>query len=81
MTLVRLPMLLPPQVTTHTEGLLAEVLARAPEQEADQGVVQVGIWPAQPWLDTDDVASAVVMVTNATVENAESHANDIAACW
>jgi len=81
MALVRLPFLLPPEVTTHTEGPLAAVLDLAHEQEACDGVAHVGVYPVQPWLDIADVASSVVMVADARVDDAGCRVRSIAEYW
>lgn len=61
---VRLPMILPPENSTHNWGPLAEVITMAVEWEREGAIVHAGVYPVQPWLDTADVAASVVVITN-----------------
>jgi len=63
-SVVRLPMLLPPENSTHDWGPLAGVVEQAIELERKDRVVHAGIYPVQPWMDTEDVASSVVVVSH-----------------
>jgi microcystin degradation protein MlrC len=69
--LVRLPMLLPPENSTHNWGPLAAVIDRALEMERTGDIVHGGIYPVQPWMDTADVAASVVVVTNSDEDSAQ----------
>jgi len=62
--LVRLPMLLPPENSTHNWGALADVIGRAVALEAEGAIIHGGIYPVQPWMDTPDVACSVVVITD-----------------
>jgi len=80
--LVRLPMLLPPENSTHAWGPLAEVLGMALAAEQEEGILHVGVYPVQPWLDTADVACAVTVIADRDQAAAEAHAQAIAnAFW
>jgi len=80
--LVRLPMLLPPENSTHAWGPLAEVLGMALAAEKEEGILHAGVYPVQPWLDTADVACAVTVIADGDQAVAEAHAQAIArAFW
>jgi microcystin degradation protein MlrC len=80
--LVRLPMLLPPENASHREGPLAEVMAEALALEREPAVLRVGVYAVQPWMDTKDVASSVLVVTDNDPVLAERHARRLAeAFW
>ena len=76
--LVRLPMLLPPENSTHNWGPLAEVIDRALVLEQDGTIVHSGIYPVQPWMDTPDVAASVVVITDDAPQSAQQHAQTLA---
>jgi len=77
-SLVRLPMLLPPENSTHNWGPLAEVIGRAAALEAAGSIIHGGIYPVQPWMDTQDVACAVVVITDDAPQVARTHAQALA---
>ncbi len=79
--LARLPMLLPPENSTHMWGPLADVIGRARELEAAGEIIHGGVYPVQPWLDTPDVASSVLVITNGKPEIAHGYAQELAACF
>jgi len=78
--LVRLPMLLPPENSTHNWGPLAKVIDKALEMERTGAIVHGGIYPVQPWLDTEDVAASVVVVTDDDMDAARRHAHELVGC-
>ena len=53
--------LVPPADSTHFEGNLAAVLAWARELERHPEVLDVCVLPVQPWMDIDELGSAVVV--------------------
>jgi len=63
-SLVRIPMLIPPENRTHMWGPLADLINRAVELEESKMIVHGSIYPVQPWMDVGDVASSVMVVTN-----------------
>jgi microcystin degradation protein MlrC len=82
MALVRLPMLIPGENARHTDGPLAEVIHMAEALEQAGMVLHAGIYPVQPWLDTEDVGCAVVAITNGDQAAAQEHARTLAeAFW
>jgi microcystin degradation protein MlrC len=76
--LVRLPMLLPPENSTHNWAPLGEVIDKALSLEAQGEIVHGGIYPVQPWMDTPDVAASVVVVTDGKPEQAQKYARRLA---
>jgi microcystin degradation protein MlrC len=76
--LVRLPMLLPPENSTHMWGPLAEVINRALEREASGAIVHAGVYPVQPWMDTPNVGASVLAITDGDPESAREHAQALA---
>lgn len=76
--LVRLPMLLPPENSTHNWAPLGDVIGQAVSLEAQGMIVHGGIYPVQPWMDTPDVAASVVVITDGKPEEAQNHATMLA---
>ena len=76
--LVRLPMLLPPENSTHNWGPLADVINRALTLEADGVIIHGGVYPVQPWMDTPDVAASIVVITDGAPQAAQQHARALA---
>lgn len=78
---VRLPMIVPPEQSTHTEGPLSEVIARALELEAAGEILHGGVYPVQPWMDHPDLASSIVIVTDDDQKKAERLAAELGAMF
>lgn len=74
MALVRLPWISSSENCTDKWGPLSEMLGMANELERDGEILHAGIYPVQAWLDTPDVASAVVVLTDGDQAAAERHA-------
>jgi microcystin degradation protein MlrC len=82
MALARLPMLIPAENARHTDGPLSEVINQALALERSGAILHGGIYPVQPWLDTEDMACSVVVVTDHDALAARSHADTLArAFW
>ena len=64
MALVRLPWISSSENCTDRWGPLAEVLDMVLALERKGAILHAGVYPVQAWLDTQDVASAVVVVTD-----------------
>ncbi|NLG26938.1 MAG: M81 family metallopeptidase, partial [Chloroflexi bacterium] len=77
--LVRLPMLVPAELITHTEGPLSEVIAAVHALEQRGEIIHGGVYPVQPWLDTPDVASSIVVLTDGEPTRAAACAEQLAA--
>jgi microcystin degradation protein MlrC len=80
-SVVRLPMLLPPENSTHDWGPLAAVINQAIQLEQRGKVVHAGVYPVQPWMDTADVASSVVVVTDGDAASAQRYARWLGAAF
>jgi microcystin degradation protein MlrC len=80
-SLARLPMLLPPENSTHLWGPLSEVIGSALALEGAGEILHGGIYPVQPWMDTPDVASTVLVITDNAPEAARAHAQALAALF
>jgi microcystin degradation protein MlrC len=80
-SVVRLPMLLPPENSTHNWGPLAGVIEQAIRLEHEDKVVHAGIYPVQPWMDTEDVAASVVVITRGDPDAAERYARWLGAAF
>lgn len=82
MAYVKLPMIVPPENSTHNWGPLAAVINRALALEREGAILHGGVYPVQPWLDTEDMGSSVVVVTNNAPQAAQEHAHALAeAFW
>ncbi len=81
MALARLPMILPAENARHTDGPLAEVLALVLRAEAAGEILHGSVYPVQPWLDTSDVRSSVLIVTDGDPEGARERAMAVAAAF
>lgn len=82
MALVRLPMLLPPENSTHQWGPLAEVIAMIVQLEQRQAILHGAAFPMQPWMDLADVASSILLVADGNPEATHRHAMRLAqAFW
>ena len=66
--LVRLPMLVPPENSTHNWAPLGDVIGKAVSLESQGEIVHGGIYPVQPWMDTPDVAASVLVITDGKPE-------------
>jgi len=76
--LVRMPMILPPEHSSHEYGPLSEVIGRGLAFEDEGMALHVGVYPTQPWLDTPQMASAVVVITNDDQRLAKRLAQELA---
>lgn len=57
---VKLHALIPPTDACDLEGPFPEVLLRARELEAEEGVLDVSLFPVQPWIDVRELGCTVV---------------------
>ena len=80
--LVRLPMIVPPENARHTDGPLSEVIGRVLEMERRGEILHGAVYPVQPWMDTPDLASSVVIITDGDRAAAQRQARAVAeAFW
>lgn len=68
-------MLLPPEAQ-GAEGPLGELRALADRVTSDD-VLDVSLFPVQPWLDVDDLGFAVTVTANGDIEQARSLASQL----
>jgi microcystin degradation protein MlrC len=57
--------LVPPPDSTHFEGHLADIIAAARELEKVDGVLDVCTLPVQPWMDIQEMGTALVVTAAA----------------
>jgi microcystin degradation protein MlrC len=76
--LVRLPMLVPPENSTHNWPPLGDVIGEALSLEKKELIVHGGIYPVQVWMDTPDIAASVVVIANRDHKVARRYANALA---
>lgn len=79
-TLAKISALIPPTATDHRSGQFASILKQARELEAQPGIIDVGVFPVQPWLDIAALGTSVV-VTSTSAETGASAASKLAEQW
>lgn len=79
-TLAKIPAIIPPTATDHRSGAFAAILDAARDLEADPDIVDVSLFPVQPWLDIDDLATRVV-VNSIGAEAGAAAAQQLAEQW
>lgn len=60
---VEVPMLIPPAGYTTNEGPFKELMDLAKQMVADGQLLDVSIFPVQPWLDIPKIASTVITIS------------------
>jgi len=78
--LVKIPALIPPTDTCDSHGRFAEVLRQARSLEKLPGVLDIGLFPVQPWMDVEEMGSAVVATVLAGSNDAGA-VKDLAESW
>lgn len=79
-TLARIAAIIPPTATDHRIGNFATILQRARELEQSSDILDISVFPVQPWLDIEGLATSVV-VTSTTTEAGERVAQQLADEW
>jgi len=79
-TLATIAALIPPTATDHRHGHFAALLSHARESERSPEILDVSVFPVQPWLDIDGLATSVV-VTSTTAEAGARVAQSLADRW
>jgi microcystin degradation protein MlrC len=79
-TIATLAALIPPTATDHRHGHFAEILAQARELEEQPGIIDVSIFPVQPWMDIAGLATSVV-VTSTNAAAGAAAASQLADHW
>lgn len=81
-TLAKVAALIPPTATHHATGTFAAMLARARDWETRPGILDVSLFPVQPWLDVDEPGTSVVVTALAgSAALATAAAQDLAEAW
>ena len=62
--LVRLPMLLPAEVTATTSRPMSDFIARLGVLDRTDGIASASLFCVQPWLDVEDLGCSVVVVAD-----------------
>lgn len=79
-TLATIAALIPPTATDHRHGNFATMFQRARELEATPDILDISLFPVQPWLDVDGLATSVV-VTSTNAESGARAARELADEW
>jgi microcystin degradation protein MlrC len=78
MAMVKLPLILPAETSQTNRGPMRKIWKAALAFEQNRDTEAVSIFPTQPWLDIDEMGSAVVVVTNANRQLAQNRARRLA---
>jgi microcystin degradation protein MlrC len=76
--LVRVPMVVPPENSTHNWAPLGDVIGKAVSLEEQGRIIHSGIYPVQVWMDTPDIAASVVVIAHKERELAARYAHELA---
>lgn len=79
-TLAKIAALIPPTDTHDASGPFSEILARARRLESHPGILDVSVFPVQPWLDVAEMGSGV-LITATPEAGAGPLADELAAAW
>ena len=79
-TIAKLATLIPPTATDHRHGNFAAILLRARELESAPDIIEVSLFPVQPWLDIEGLGTSVV-VTATSAESGARVARQLADEW
>jgi len=78
---VKIGALIPPTDTSDLEGPFSVILQRARELESREGVLDIGVFPVQPWLDVEELGSAIVATVDPSHEGRPSLLRAMAEEW
>lgn len=78
--MAKVAVLIPPTATNHRTGPFAEMLAQARSLEETPGVIDISLFPVQPWFDVEGLSSSVV-VTTTDREAGARVARELADTW
>lgn len=76
--LAKRPMLIPAEAMSTSEGPLADLRVRADSLMASGVVLDVSLFPVQPWLDVEELGFGVTVTTNRDPELAPMLAESLA---
>ena len=74
---IPVPMLIPPAGYTTNEGPFKELMDTAKQMVADGQLLDVSIFPVQPWLDIPEIASTIIAISK-DVKTAKGCADQLA---
>lgn len=77
----KLPLIVPAENCQSYRGPMHELMQSAKAAEAADNAEIVSIFPVQPWLDIEEMGSAVVCVTNNNAASAQTLADSLARRW
>lgn len=81
-TLAKIAALIPPTATHHGSGPFSEILQRARQMEKEPGILDVSIFPVQPWMDIEEMGTSVVITsTTDAAASAARLARALATDW
>lgn len=79
-TLAKISALIPPTATHHVHGHFAAMLKLAREAENEPSIIDVSLFPVQPWLDIAEVGTSIV-VTATDANRGKAVAHELASAW
>jgi microcystin degradation protein MlrC len=79
-TIAQIPAIIPPTAVTHRSGGFADILTQARAGESDEQIIDISLFPVQPWLDIEDLGTSIV-VTSTDPEIGSRVAQDLAERW
>jgi microcystin degradation protein MlrC len=77
MALRKLPLIIPAENSQTYRGPMHKLVTLAQKWEKSGAAEAVSIFPVQPWMDIDEMGSAVVAVTNGDARRAQRQADEI----
>jgi microcystin degradation protein MlrC len=81
-TLAKIPAIIPPTATSHMGGGFASILQGARQAESQPGIMDVSVFPVQPWLDVAELGTSVVVTsTREAAPQAAITATNLARSW
>lgn len=79
-TMAKIAALIPPTSTHHEVGPFAEMLNRARDLQRPAGILDVSLFPVQPWLDVEGLGTSVVVTATDPAEG-QRVAQQLAEGW
>ena len=78
--MAKVAVLIPPTATNHRTGPFAAMLTQARALEDTPGILDISMFPVQPWFDVEGLSSSVV-VTSTDREAGTRVARELAETW
>jgi microcystin degradation protein MlrC len=80
--MAKLPMIVPAENAQTTHGVIHDLLQAARTHLEESGILDISIFPMQPWMDAPEAGCAVVVVADETQRRrAEEIATQLADVW